>query len=58
MGSPIAALVRGEEIFIAPKSLPHVGQIPPIRGKCPEGTKGVGTGGSRRLTDEEKGGTF
>ena len=27
MGSPIAALVRGEEIFIAPKSLPHVGKV-------------------------------
>ena len=25
-----------------------MGQIPPIRGKCPEGTKGVGTGGAKR----------
>ena len=27
----------------APQRLPSQGPIPPIRGKCPEGTKGVGT---------------
>ena len=26
----------------APQRLPFQGPIPPIRGKCPEGTKGVG----------------
>ena len=33
-------------VFFAPpqrKRLPFQGPIPPIRGKCPEGTKGVGS---------------
>ena len=29
-------------VFCALKRLPFQGPIPPIRGKCPEGTKGVG----------------
>ena len=32
----------------APKSAFPYGPVPPVRGKCPEGTKGVGTGGAKR----------
>ena len=31
--------------------LPFQGPIPPIRGKCPEGTKGVGMLAAVRLTE-------
>ena len=30
-------------VFAGPPWLPFQGPIPPIRGKCPEGTKGVGS---------------
>ena len=47
----LAALLRQEnglvpqllkKMGLTPESLPSQGPIPPIRGKCPEGTKGVG----------------
>ena len=31
--------------------LPFQGPIPPVRGKCPEGTKGVGMLSAARLTE-------
>ena len=65
VGAGLAPPVRYDSAkLIAPvrngmhQTLPLEGQIPPIRGKCPAGTKGVGTGGSRSETDEEKSGTF
>ena len=38
-------------LFCTHQRLPFQGPIPPIRGKCPEGTKGVGMLSAVRLTE-------
>ena len=54
---PVCTFLRGDYLYLPrpyrthPKGSPLQGPIPPIRGKCPEGTKGVGMLAAVRLTE-------